>query len=217
MDAFEILEKDHRTVEKLFAEFEALGDGAEKKRKEVVSQLVRELSIHAVVEEQLVYPAIRAKQDALEDPVLEGLEEHLIVKWTLAALDGMKPSEERYDAKVTVLKEMVQHHVEEEEQTLFPKARKLFDAAELEEMATAIERLKKVAPTHPHPRAPDAPPGNFIAGAVSSVLDRGRDLLSGRKARPGKRVAAKRTKAPAKSKAKAKAKAKPSSRKRTSR
>jgi hemerythrin superfamily protein len=189
MDAFSLLEQDHRTVEKLFARFEKAQTHAQ--RKSVVQALVRELSIHAVVEEQVMYPALRRRREAFEDLVLESLEEHNIVKWTLAALDKMKPTDERYEAKVTVLKEMVAHHVEEEEEEVFPKARKAFTQEEINRLGETIEALKKVAPTRPHPRAPDAPPGNIVSGAMASVLDRSRDFLSGRHARPTPRAAAK--------------------------
>src|SRR5205807_6075539 len=112
------------------------------------------LSIHAAIEEQVFYPAVREAAPDEKDLVLESLEEHHIVKWVLSELDGMVPSDERFTAKVTVLIENVRHHVEEEEGELFPEVRKAMKRKELEELVQALEAAKKVAPTHPHPRTP---------------------------------------------------------------
>lgn len=182
MDALQLLKKDHRTVNALFKEFEALGDRAGKAKKKVVEKIIRELSVHAAVEETVFYPAIRAtaakvEADEADDDVLEALEEHHIVKWTLSELEKLGPDDERFEAKVTVLIESVRHHVKEEEEDLFPKVRQLFEPQELKALGEAMEAAKKVAPTRPHPRAPDQPPGNLVAGAVSAVLDRGREVV----------------------------------------
>src|SRR5438270_1045480 len=175
MDAVTLLRNDHRTVEGLFKKFEKAGPNATKTKKDLVEKIIEELSIHAAVEEQVLYPATRdAVPDASEE-VLEALEEHHIVKWVLSELDGMDPTDERFTAKVTVLIENVRHHVEEEEGDLFPELRKAMKRKELEELAQALEKAKKTAPTHPHPRAPDTPPGNVIAGAAAGAVDRAQD------------------------------------------
>jgi hemerythrin superfamily protein len=184
MNAIQLLKQDHRTVEKLFAEFERLEekDASPKQLRRVVDQIIRELSIHAVIEETIFYPVVRITAETVdaeeaEDLVLESLEEHHIVKWTLSELEKMSPEDERFCAKVDVLMESVRHHVKEEERELFPQVRKLLAREELEAMGDMMERAKKMAPTRPHPRAPDQPPGNLVAGAVSSVLDRGMDAM----------------------------------------
>ncbi|TMK86314.1 MAG: hypothetical protein E6G57_12495 [Actinobacteria bacterium] len=87
----------------------------------------------------------------------------------------MDPHDERFQAKVTVLIENVRHHVKEEEGELFPELRRAMKRKELEELAQALEQAKKMAPTHPHPRAPDTPPGNVIAGVASAAVDRAED------------------------------------------
>jgi hypothetical protein len=110
--------------------------------------------------------------------VLESLEEHHIVKWVLSELDGMSASHERFDAKVTVLMENVRHHVEEEEQDFFPKVRDELGRKGLADLGDAMLAAKKVAPTRPHPLAPDVPPGNVVAGAAASVVDRVSDLVA---------------------------------------
>ena len=182
MDALTLLKKDHKTVEALFKQFEQLGDRAVKARKKIVEKIILELSIHVAVEETVFYPAIRATAkkvdaDEADDEILEALEEHHIVKWTLSELEKMSGDDERFEAKVTVLIESVRHHVKEEEQDLFKSVRKLFAPEELKALGQAMEKAKKLAPTHPHPRAPDQPPGNLVMGAVSAVLDRGMDAV----------------------------------------
>jgi hemerythrin superfamily protein len=175
MDAVTLLRNDHKTVEGLFKKFEKAGPNAQKTKQDLVEKIVEELSIHAAIEEQVLYPAVRQAVPDATDDVLEALEEHHIVKWTLSELDGMGPEDERYTAKVTVLIESVRHHVEEEEGELFPKLRKAMKRKELEDLAQALEAAKKVAPTHPHPRAPDTPPGNVVAGAAAGALDKAQD------------------------------------------
>ena len=109
--------------------------------------------------------------------VLESLEEHHIVKWTLSELEKMKATDERFEAKVTVLMESVQHHVKEEEEDLFPKVKRLLSAKILNDLGERMEKAKKLAPTRPHPRSSDTPPGNFVAGTVAAMMDKGRDLV----------------------------------------
>ena len=181
MNAITLLKNDHKTVEDLFKRFEKLGPRAVKSKQDVVERIVRELSIHAAIEEMAFYPAIReaVEKGDVEDMVLESLEEHHIVKWVLSELDGMNASHERFDAKVTVLMENVRHHVKEEEKDLFPKVSKMFSRAMLDELGDAMTRLKKTVPTHPHPRSPDEPPGNLIAGAGAAIMDKALD--TGRK------------------------------------
>jgi hemerythrin superfamily protein len=174
MDAITLLKNDHKTVKGLFAKFEKLGDRADKTKRELVDKIIEELSIHAAIEEQIFYPAVREAIPEVEDDVLEGLEEHHIVKWVLSELDGMSPSDERYDAKVTVLKENVEHHVEEEEGDWFPKVREALGRKALQEMGAAMEKAKKTAPKRPHPRSPDTPPGNIVVGAVAGLADNAR-------------------------------------------
>jgi hemerythrin superfamily protein len=178
MDAIALLVKDHRTVKALFARFEKLGDGAMKEKKAVVAQISRELAIHAAIEEALFYPTARKALKAKEDLVLEALEEHHVVKLLLQELEGLDPSHERFDAKVKVLIEAVEQHVREEEKDLFPAFQRKVSGAERAVLGRALEAAKKVAPTRPHPRAPDAPPANLLASIPSALLDRVRDLVA---------------------------------------
>lgn len=179
MDAITLLKNDHRTVEGLFKKYEATGDRAHKTRRTLVDTIIRELSVHATIEEQVFYPGARSAAKGTTDVVLESLEEHHIVKWTLSELEDMDPTDERFHAKVTVLMESVRHHVKEEEQELFPKVRKALSRSALQDLGDRMEAAKAIAPTRPHPRAPDEPPGNLVTGAAAAAMDAGKDLVTG--------------------------------------
>jgi len=173
--ALQVLKDDHRVVERLFAQFERTGDRAFTTRQELVTRLIRELSIHASIEETVFYPAVR---EALtdDDLVLEALEEHHVVKLTLAELDGIPATAERYAAKVTVLMEMIRHHVQEEEDELFAKVRSAMTRTQLEQLGEALVAAKASAPERPHPHAPDTPPANLLAAAVTNPIDMARSV-----------------------------------------
>ena len=181
MNAITLLKNDHKTVEDLFKRFEKAGPRAVKTKQDIVERIVRELSIHAAIEEMVLYPAIReaAENGDVDKMVLESLEEHHLVKWVLWELERMSPDDERFDAKVTVLIENVRHHVAEEEKDLFPQVNKVYGRAQLADLGEAMANLKKTAPTHPHPRSPDEPPGNLVAGPGAALVDRALD--AGRK------------------------------------
>ena len=110
---------------------------------------------------------------------LESLEEHHIVKWVLSELERMDPEDERFDAKVTVLIENVRHHVKEEEGEYFPAVRDELGRKALTELGDAMVSAKKTAPTRPHPRSPDTPPGNLVAGTAAGVVDKVGATVSG--------------------------------------
>lgn len=190
MNPLTMLKDDHRTVEMLFQQFEAIaekkGKGAAKTKKRLVDKIIRELSIHAAIEEQILYPQSRALVSEAEDKVLEALEEHHIVKWTLSEIAKMEPEHERFDAKVKVLIESVRHHVKEEEGDLFKKLRQL-PKEELERMGDELAQAKKSAPVRPHPRMPDTPPGNLFANVIGRI----------ERARTGDKVAARMGRMPA--------------------
>ena len=179
MDAIRLLKDDHKVVERLFKDFEKAGDEAYTEKRATVDRIIEELSKHAAIEEQLFYPVVRATVPEAQDITLESLEEHHIVKWVLSELDGMDPRAERFDAKVTVLIENVRHHVEEEEQELFPKVRDELGRNALNDLGDAMATAKQSAPTHPHPRSPDTPPGNLVAGTTAAMVDRIGDTVSG--------------------------------------
>lgn len=176
MEALALLHKDHQTVDELFKKFEATGPRAYKSRRSLVDKMIEELSVHAAIEEQYFYPAARKAAGSAEQTVLEGLEEHNIVKWTLAALEDLDPKDERFIPRVTVLIENVRHHVEEEEDDLFPKLRKALDRKQLEDIGESLAEAKKLAPKRPHPRSPDEPPFNLITGPAAALADKAKDV-----------------------------------------
>jgi len=178
MDAITLLRNDHKSVETLFKRFEKAGDGAYVEKRTIVDRIIEELSVHAAIEEQVFYPTTRALVPATEDVALESLEEHHIVKWVLSELDGLDPRHERFDAKVTVLIENVRHHVQEEQDEYFPKVREALSRSQLAEIGRSLEDAKRMAPTHPHPRAPDSPPTN-VMNTLAGVVDRVADNISG--------------------------------------
>jgi hemerythrin-like domain-containing protein len=179
-DAIALLKADHRSVEKLFREFERSSETAHKTRRKLVDKMIFELSVHAAIEEQFLYPTARREVPDVESDVLEAMEEHHVAKWLLSELERTDPTDERFGPKVTVLIENVRHHVREEEQDLFPELRRAVGRSELRELGARMAEAKRLAPTHPHPRLPDTPPGNLIAGAVSGAIDRARDKVSTR-------------------------------------
>jgi hemerythrin superfamily protein len=170
-DAVQVLIQDHRDVEQMFKTFEGLGPRAHKRRRSVVDKMIEALSRHAAIEEAIFYPRAREAVPATEDEVLESLEEHHIVKWTLSELQDLGAEDERFTAKVTVLMENVRHHVKEEERELFPKVRKAMGRPQLGDLGAELVEAKQTAPTHPHPRLPDEPPGNLVANALAAPLD----------------------------------------------
>jgi hemerythrin superfamily protein len=144
-DAIALLTADHKTVKGLFKEFEELTkqDDADEQKAELVQKICNELTVHAQVEEELFYPAVR---DAIDDDDLmdEADIEHASAKDLIAQLAELEPGDDHYDARVTVLGEYVNHHVKEEEGEMFAKARKAdVNTAELgEQIAERKEELK---------------------------------------------------------------------------
>jgi hemerythrin-like domain-containing protein len=189
MNALTLLKQDHGNVEGLFKQFEAAGDKAYVAKRDLRDKIVEQLSVHACIEEMVLYPTIRAELPDAEQDVLEALEEHHAAKMLLAEIEKLDPEHERFDAKMTVLIENVRHHVEEEENELFPEIRKAFSTAQLNEMGERLESARAAAPTRPHPFQPDAPPLNVILGVPVAVLDRvvttGKELVSGLLKRAG--------------------------------
>jgi hemerythrin superfamily protein len=150
MDAIVLLKNDHKTVEKLFKQFEKLakqgGQNTEAKAG-LVAEIIQELTTHTYIEESVFYPA--AKAAGPKDDVLESVEEHHMVVWLLSELGGLDPADETYDAKVRVLMENVRHHVEEEEGELFPEVRKALGRKLLQDLGEQMEAAKKEAPSDP--------------------------------------------------------------------
>ena len=193
MDAVALLKQDHREVEELFRRYENSDATDTSTRRDIVQSIIQELSIHASIEEQILYPAVRRALPDGEQLAEEATDEHQEVKETLAELDKMNPGDAGFDQRVRSLISDVRHHVEEEENEMLPRLRNELGADRLEEMGSAMESAKGMAPTRPHPNAPNTAPGNIVAGAVAGVVDRARDAVTGRSRKsPSRKKAARK-------------------------
>jgi hemerythrin-like domain-containing protein len=150
MDAITMLKDDHEAVEQLFKRFERAGDRAFVEKRAIVDRIIEQLSVHAAIEEQVFYPAVRATVPDTDDLGIESLEEHHVVKWVLSELDGRSPEDERFNAKVTVLINNVRQHVDVEERQLFPMVRNELGRKALSDLGEALAVARKIAPTLTH-------------------------------------------------------------------
>jgi len=124
MKATDLLKRQHREVKGLFKKMEKTENGGE--RKKLMETITQELQMHTSIEEEIFYPAIREMESKkAEKMVDEALEEHHVVKLVLAELPKVDPEDDRFEAKMTVLSELIEHHVEEEEEEMFKLAEKL--------------------------------------------------------------------------------------------
>lgn len=141
MNALELLKTDHQKVKALFEKAE--GSKNEKQQKQLFEQIKAELETHTHIEETIFYPAV-AKNEDLKDMVLESLEEHKQVKTLLREMENLTSDSEKFEPKLKVLMENVEHHaVEEEEGNMFPKVRKFLNSAELEQLGQELESAKE--------------------------------------------------------------------------
>ncbi len=147
-DAIVLLKADHKEVQKVFRDFERAGDNETAKGR-LVKQMIELLTVHTYLENEVMYPEVRKLLPDLEDDVLESYEEHHVADVLCMELYAMKPSEERFDAKTTVLIENVRHHIEEEEQEWFPKVREGLGRKQLAELGERMIELRKKAPRSP--------------------------------------------------------------------
>lgn len=184
MDAISFLKKDHALVKRLFREFDQAHGAHERsgakefpaRLEALVTRIIRELSVHASIEEEAVYPLARKRIPKLSERVIQSLEEHHLVKVALMEL-ARAPRDERFGAKVRVIAENVRHHIEAEERTLFPKMKDALERKELVQLGQLLARLKAAVPTRPHPRAPDQPPANLLTNVAAALFDRTRDAV----------------------------------------
>jgi hemerythrin superfamily protein len=141
MNAFTLLKADHKKVAGILEKIDSTTERGVKTREELFRQLKTELDVHARIEETIFYPALEEAEETREI-TLEAFEEHRLVKQLLGELDKMDKDEEQWTARFTVLKENIEHHVEEEEDEMFPKARKVLSEAEAEALGTRLEEAK---------------------------------------------------------------------------
>jgi hemerythrin-like domain-containing protein len=144
MDAYQILMKDHRNVEDLFEKIEKTDDGQHKEREQLLGKLREELELHTEIEERLLYPEMK-KHPGTKKLAGEALEEHGEVKRLLQELPKLSPGEERWSDMIEELDHAVQHHVREEEEQMFPAARREISESRAKELDRQIEEMKQRA------------------------------------------------------------------------
>ena len=144
MNAIKMLENDHEKMRELLNELESTTERGVKTRQELFATIKGELTIHEIIEEEIFYPALKNHPKA-RDIVLEGYEEHHVVDLLMGELEGLDVDDEMWGAKATVMKENVEHHMEEEEGEMFKKARQVFDDTELEDLGAEMAARKESA------------------------------------------------------------------------
>lgn len=140
MDALELLKEDHQKVKELFEQAEGTED--QKEKNKIFSKIQTELETHARIEETVFYPAMQQHEE-LKDMVLESIEEHRQIKTLLKEIDNLKSDSEKFEPKLAVLMENVEHHAEEEEEgKMFPKIREICSQEDLEKLGEELEAAK---------------------------------------------------------------------------
>jgi hemerythrin superfamily protein len=147
-DAIVMLRDDHKEVRALFREFQAK-DTTDARKGQIVNKVVELLTVHTYIENEVMYPQVRALLPDLEDDILESYEEHHVADVLVMELDQLEPGDERFEAKTTVLIETVTHHMDEEEQDWFPKVREGLGRTKLQELGRALLEAKQKAPRSP--------------------------------------------------------------------
>ncbi|MFF9127056.1 hemerythrin domain-containing protein [Streptomyces sp. NPDC014889] len=178
-DVIQELTTDHREVEEIFAQMEALPMG-DARRKDLADQATIELVRHSVAEEAYLYPAVRRyvrDGDAIAD---REVQDHAEAERTMKDLEGLGADDPRFDELVGRLMREIREHVTDEEQNLFPMLREATKPEDLERLGDQVRSAKKTAPTRPHPAAPDKPPANKLLAPGAGLVDRIRDAVTGR-------------------------------------
>ena len=140
MKATDLLKKQHKNVKALFKKVENTEGG--RQRRQLMDQIANELKIHTKIEEEIFYPAVRELGTSkAEEMIDEAFEEHHVVDLVLAELPQVDPEDERFDAKMTVLSELIEHHVEEEEGELFPMAEKKLGKDRLQMLGEQMQSM----------------------------------------------------------------------------
>ena len=144
MDAITLLKHDHDKLKKLLTELESTTERGVKTRSELFATIKGELMVHETIEEEIFYPELKAHPKA-KDIVLEGFEEHHVVDVLMGELESLDVSDEAWGAKAIVMKENIEHHIEEEEGEMFKIARGVFEDEELDELGSRMEARKTSA------------------------------------------------------------------------
>jgi hypothetical protein len=144
VDAITMLKTDHDKVKGLLTELESTTERGVKTRQELFATIKGELTVHEAIEEEIFYPALKSHPKA-QDVVLEAYEEHHVVDLLMGELESLDVSDETWGAKAVVMKENIEHHIEEEEGEMFTQARQVFDRQELEDLGEQMAARKTSA------------------------------------------------------------------------
>jgi hemerythrin superfamily protein len=142
MDAMSLLKEDHRKVKKLLAELESTTERGVKTREELFTKVKQDLVVHEAIEEEIFYPALK-EHPKTKEIALEGYEEHHVVDTVMAEIEGVAYDDEKWGAKFSVMKENLEHHIEEEEGEMFKQARQVFDQDELTQLGESMKARKE--------------------------------------------------------------------------
>ena len=148
-DAIVLLKNEHREIRKTFRAFEKAGDKAFATKGRLVDRIIELLTVHTYIENEVMYPRVRDLLPELEDDVLESYEEHHVADVLMLELSTMKPDDERFTAKTTVLIENVEHHMDEEEKVWFPQVRQGLGRTQLQKLGEEMIRARARAPRRP--------------------------------------------------------------------
>jgi len=148
-DAIALLKNDHKEILKTFKDFEKAGENAHQAKGKLVKRMIELLTVHTYIENEVMYPRVRALLPDLEEDILESYEEHHVADVLVMELVALKPDDERFTAKTTVLIENVRHHIEEEEQEWFPQVREGLGRKALQDLGAEMLQSKKTAPRSP--------------------------------------------------------------------
>lgn len=179
-DVIDELVTDHREVEEFFEQFHRAPSGGHD-RKRLLDELTIELVRHSVAEEQHLYPAVREHLPGGGEIADKELADHAQVEQMLKDLEGMEPEDPAFDSSVRKLQHEVGEHIHEEESVLFVQMRRVCGEGFLWDLGEKVRTAKKTSPTRPHPRSPSPPPANRLLDPGIGMVDRARDLLTGRK------------------------------------
>lgn len=172
-DVLTLLTQDHQAVEALLQRFD---ETATADRAEYFCEVVHTLVGHEVAEELVVYPVIREKNPEKGDQVAQDrLAEQAEAEQTLAELEDLDPQSGAFTNKFKKLRDAVLAHAKAEEQTALPLLDQATTVEERQQLGAHYQKARDTAPTHPHPHAPDTPPGNKLLGPIAAVFDRARD------------------------------------------
>ncbi|HET8717160.1 MAG TPA: hemerythrin domain-containing protein [Nocardioidaceae bacterium] len=178
-DMVSVLVTDHHEIKDYFKQLEAAQDP--KQRRDIADALTAEVVRHSVAEEMYLYPAAREKLPNGDQLVDEELSEHAEAEQLLKDWEGVSGDDPEFMRLYEKIKEGLLHHIDEEEEPkLFPEMQAALTPEELLDLGEQITRAKKLAPTRPHPSAPDEPPGDKVLGVPMGLIDRIRDKMSGR-------------------------------------